>query len=224
MKKIFLILIFTLLIQNKSYAATGTATEYTVTMKKVELCTDSTCTSPFIVGETDMEADIGAADAGATVANYASTSGIPPGTYTHLRVTLSRIFTITGTVVIGSDTCATDGGTDHAATQLLDAGTGTAASTSMYLSNADTYGSDDGIGQDAGTGITLNYDNPKYATSITMSGDDVLIIYQLTAPYTRLLKTPLIKIAFNTENAIGAATAGDCIMWIEEPFTTISIQ
>ena len=224
MKKIFLILVFTLLILNKSYAADGVATQYEVTMKKVELCSDATCTAPITVGEIDMAADIGAAEAGATVGNYASTSGIPSGTYTHLRVTMDRTFTITGTVVIGSATCATDGGTDSAATQLLDAGTGTATPTAMYLANADTYGADDGIGEDAGTGITLNYDNPKYATSITMSGDTVLIIYELTEPYTRLLKTPLITVSFGTTTAIGAATAAQCVMWINEPNVPISIK
>jgi len=193
-------------------------------MKKVELCSDSTCTTPITVGERDMAADIAAAEAGATVGNYAPTSGIPSGTYTHLRVTMNRTFTVTGTVAVGGGTCATDGGTDNTAAQLLDAGTGTATSTAMYLSNADTYGSDDGTGNDAGTCITLNYDNPKYATSITMSGDSVLIIYALTEPYTRLLKTPLIKLSFGTTAAVGAATIGDCIMWIEEPAVSISIQ
>jgi hypothetical protein len=81
-----------------------------------------------------------------------------------------------------------------------------------------------GIGEDAGTGITLNYDSPTYATSMTMSGDNVLIVYELTTPYTRLLKTPLIKVAFATTAAIGAATVSDCIMWVEEPSVTITIQ
>jgi len=224
MKKIFLILLFTLLIFNKSYAATGSATEYEITMQKVELCSDSTCTAPITVGEVDMIADIAGADAGATVGSYAPTSGIPSGTYTHLRVTMDRTFTVTGTVAVGGGTCATDGGTDNTAAQLLDAGTGTATSTAMYLANADTYGSDDGTGADAGTGITLNYDNPTYATSITMAGDSVLIIYALTEPYTRLLKTPLIKLSFGTTAAVGAATIGDCIMWIEEPAVSITIQ
>ena len=106
-------------------------------MKKVELCSDSTCTTPITVGERDMAADIAAAEAGATVGNYAPTSGIPSGTYTHLRVTMNRTFTVTGTVAVGGGTCATDGGTDNTAAQLLDASTGTATSTAMYLSNAD---------------------------------------------------------------------------------------
>jgi len=54
MKKIFLILLFTFLILNKGYAATATgeATEYEITMKKVELCSDATCTTPITVGES----------------------------------------------------------------------------------------------------------------------------------------------------------------------------
>ena len=146
MKKIFITLVlFSFLIFNNAYSATGEATEYIVTMKKVELCEDSACATSYTIGDSSMDADIAAANAGATVGNYASTSGIPAGkTYAHLRVTLSRTFTITGTVEFSGDDCATDGGSDMSATQLLDAGTGTAASTSMYLSNADTYGSDDG--------------------------------------------------------------------------------
>ena len=49
MKKIFLILLFTFLTLNTGFAATGAATEYEVTMKKVELCSDATCTTPTIV-------------------------------------------------------------------------------------------------------------------------------------------------------------------------------
>jgi hypothetical protein len=172
-----------------------------------------------------MDADIAAANAGATVGSYASTSGIPAGkTYTHLRVTLSRTFTITGTVEFAGDDCATDGGSDASATQLLDAGTGTAASTSMYLSNADTYGSDDGTGEDAGTGITMSYSSPTYASTMTVSGDTAVMIYELTAPYGKGLKAPLIDISFNTENALGAAEVTKCIMWVEEPYVSITIK
>ena len=226
MKKIFITLVlFSFLIFNNAYSATGEATKYEVTMQKVELCEDSACATSYTIGDSSMVADIASADAGATVGSYASTSGIPAGkTYSHLRVTLSRTFTITGTVVFGGGTCATDGGTDHAATQLLDAGTGTAVSTSMYLSNADTYGSDDGIGEDAGTGITLNYSSPTYASSMTVSGSTAVLIYELTSSYTKGLKAPLIDISFNTENALGAAEVTNCIMWVEEPYVSITIK
>jgi len=221
MKKIFLILLFTFLTLNKGYAATGAATEYEITMKKVELCSDATCTTPITVGERDMAADIAEADAGATVGNYASTAGIPGGTYTHIRITMSRTFQITGSVVDGSTTCTTDGGTDNDNDQMLDSGTGTAASTAMYLVDADDYSASDGSG--GGSNINMSYANPKYASSMSVSGDNAVMTYKLTQPYTRLLQAPVIKVSFNTQNALGG-DGNACVMWIEEPYVSISIQ
>jgi len=223
MKKIFLILLFTFLTLNKSYAATGEATEYEITMKKVELCSDASCTTPFTVGETDLAADIAAADAGATVGSYASTSGIPPGTYTHIRITISRTIQITGTVVIsGSSSCFTDGGTDNVADNLLVTTATSASSTSMYLVNDDKYKA--GSGDTSAENITIGYTNPKYASSMSVSGDNAVMIYELTEPYIRLLRAPVIKVSFNTENAVGCEDTTADVMWIEEPYVSISIQ
>ena len=225
MKKIFLILLFTFLILNKGYAATATgeATEYEITMKKVELCSDATCTTPITVGERDMAADIAAADAGATVGNYASTAGIPSGTYSHIRITISRTIQITGTVVIsGSSSCFTDGGTDNVADNLLVTTATAASSTAMYLVNDDKY--EVGTGTTDSENITIGYTNPTYASSMSVSGDNAVMIYELTEPYTRLLKAPVIKVAFNTENAVGCEDTTADVMWIEEPYVSITIQ
>lgn len=225
MKKIFLILLFTFLILNKGYAATATgeATEYEITMKKVELCSDATCTTPITVGETDMAADIAAADAGATVGSYASTSGIPSGTYSHIRITISRTIQITGTVVISdSSSCFTDGGTDNVADNLLVTTATSASSTTMYLVNDDSY--EVGTGTTDSENITIGYTNPTYASSMSVSGDNAVMIYELTEPYTRLLKAPVIKVAFNTENAVGCEDTTADVMWIEEPYVSITIQ
>jgi len=225
MKKIFLILLFTFLILNKGYAATATgeATEYEITMKKVELCSDATCTTPITVGETDMAADIAAADAGANVGNYASTAGIPSGTYSHIRITISRTIQITGTVVIsGSSSCFTDGGTDNVADNLLVTTATSASSTTMYLVNDDGYKV--GTGDTSREDITIGYTNPTYASSMIVSGDNAVMIYELTEPYTRLLKAPVIKIAFNTENAVGCEDTTADVMWVEEPYVSITIQ
>ena len=225
MKKIFLILLFTFLILNKGYAATATgeATEYEITMKKVELCSDATCTTPITVGERDMAADIAAVDAGATVGSYASTSGIPSGTYSHIRITISRTIQITGTVVIsGSSSCFTDGGTDNVADNLLVTTATSASSTTMYLVNDDSY--EVGTGTTDSENITIGYTNPTYASSMSVSGDNAVMIYELTEPYTRLLKAPVIKVAFNTENAVGCEDTTADVMWIEEPYVSITIQ
>ena len=55
MKKIFFIIItLSLFLFNKSFAATGEATEYTITMTHLELCdntsTDSSCNNPVVLG------------------------------------------------------------------------------------------------------------------------------------------------------------------------------
>jgi hypothetical protein len=170
-----------------------------------------------------MKADIAAADAGATVGNFAPTTGIPPGTYTHIRVTISRTIQITGTVVIsGSSSCFTDGGTDNVADNLLVTTATSASSTSMYLVNDDKYKA--GSGDTSAENITIGYTNPTYASSMSVSGDNAVMIYELTEPYTRLLKAPVIKVSFNTENAVGCEDTTADVMWIEEPYVSITIQ
>ena len=224
MKKIFLIFALTILFFNKSYAATGegVASEYLVTMKKLELCEDSACAASTTVGDSSMPVDIASVSAGADIGSYAATTGLPLGTtYTHLRVTVSRTFVVTGTVTAGSTDCVTDGGTDSTATSLLDAGTGTAVSTSMYLVNAATYDASDG--STGGADLPMSYSSPTYATSMTVSGDTAVMIYKLTSPYTVGLRAPTIKVIFNTDTALGADDNA-CVMWLQEPYCQITIQ
>jgi len=224
MKKIFLILALTILFFNKGYAASGEgpATKYIVTMQKVELCEDSACATSTTVGDATMNVDIASVSAGADIGSYAPTTGLPLGkTFTHLRVTISRTFTVTGTVTISSTVCATDGGTDSTATSLLDAGTGTATSTSMYLADAATYDASDG--STGGSDLTIAYSSPTYASSMTVSGSTAVMIYELTNPYTVGITAPVIKVVFNTDTALGA-TDDACVMWLQEPYCEITIQ
>ena len=224
MKKIFLILALTILFFNKSYAATGegAATEYIVQMEKLELCEDSACATSTTVGDSKMKVNIASVSAGADIGSYAATTGLPLGTtFSHLRVTVSRTFTVTGTVTAGSTDCVTDGGTDNTATNLLDAGTGTAVSTTMYLVNAATYNASNGA--TGGANIPISYSSPTYATSMTVSGDTAVMIYKLTSPFTVGLKAPTIKVIFNTNTAIGADDNA-CVMWLQEPYCQITIN
>ena len=75
MKKIFLILALTILFFNKGYAASGegAATEYIVTVKKIELCEDSACATSTTVGDSKMGVDIASVSAGADIGSYAAT-------------------------------------------------------------------------------------------------------------------------------------------------------
>ena len=228
MKKLLFITVLTFLTFNLSYATTGTgpATEYEVTMKKVELCSDSACATAVTVGERDMKAEIAAADAGAQVGNFSSTTGIPAGTYTHIQITMDRAIQVTGSVTTGNDgsamTCFTDGGTDNVANNLLATAATAAVTTSMFLVNEDSYKV--GTGDTSAENIPIVYSTPKYAASMSVSGSNAIMIYELADPYTRLLKAPVITVAFNTLNAVGCEDTTADVMWVDEPFVKISIQ
>ena len=231
MKKIFFILFFTFFIFGKAFAATanGEPTQYQVTMKKVELCTDLACTSPYVVGERDMDADIASVTAGADVGSFAPTTGIPPGiVYTHLRVTISRTFTITASISVGAGLCRTDGGDNANATQMtVGASSGAAVAESMYLVNAGGYGPSDGTRDGdvdaADNDIDIDYSSPSSAKTMTVSGDNAVMVYELTAPYQKTLRAPVIKVKFDTSAAVGVENTA-CAMYINEPSVTISLQ
>ena len=229
MKKIFFILLFTFFIVERGYTASdqGQPTQYQVTMKKVELCTDLACTSPYVVGERDMDADIASVSAGTDVGNFAPTTGIPPGiVYTHLRVTISRTFTITASISVDGGLCRTDGGDNATATQMtVGASSGTAVAETMYLVNAGSYGASDGTrdGAVGSSNIDIDYSSPSSAKSMTVSGDNAVMTYELVSPYQKTLRAPVIKVKFNTSTAVGVEDTA-CSMWINEPSVTIALQ
>ena len=229
MKKVFFILLFTFFIIERGYTASdeGQPTQYQVTMKKVELCTDLACTAPYVVGERDMDADIASVSAGADVGNFAPTTGIPPGiVYTHLRVTISRTFTITASISVDGGLCRTDGGDNATATQMtVGASSGTAVAETMYLVNAGSYGASDGTrdGAVGSSNIDIDYSSPSSAKSMTVSGDNAVMTYELTSPYQKTLRAPVIKVKFNTATAVGVEDTA-CSMWINEPTVSITLQ
>ena len=234
MKKIFLFL-FIIFFTTKVYSAnpaTGDATEYIVELQKVELCEDSACSTSTTVGDTSASFNIASSSAGAEVGKFAKTTGLPLGTtFTHLRATISRTFTISGSVTTDNGDCMTDGGTDASATQLLVGKlTGSAVSTSMFLPNTGSYGATDGTrdGDVGSSNIDMDYSSPQHAISMTVSGSTAVMIYKLASPYTVKFKSPLIKVKFKTNDAVGAfrldAETDVCSMYPEEPLVSIDIQ
>ena len=229
MKKIFFILLFTFFIIERGYTASdeGQPTQYQVTMKKVELCTDLACSTTYTVGERDMDADIASVSAGADIGAYAPTTGIPPGiVYTHLRVTISRTFTVTASISVDGGLCRTDGGNNANATQMtVGASSGTAVAETMYLVNAGSYGASDGTrdGDEGSSNIDIGYSSPSSAKTMSVSGDNAVMVYELTAPYQKTLRAPVIKVKFNTSTAVGVEDTA-CSMYINEPSVTISLQ
>ena len=128
MKKIiYFIFLYIISFQSYSYAASGTgnAEVLKVTMKKIELCTgyqggdfadiltDAFCNNPVVIGSGDQVVDIAGVNAGATAASYGDPALLPLGqTYTHMRVTIDKKFTIkSGTIDTGgtnkTDQCMT---------------------------------------------------------------------------------------------------------------------
>tara|TARA_Y100000741_G_scaffold314353_1_gene259685 strand:+ start:175 stop:1059 length:885 start_codon:yes stop_codon:yes gene_type:complete len=128
MKKIIcFIFLYIISFQTYSYAAqaTGNAEVLKVTMRKIELCagyqggdfddilTDAFCNNPVVIGSGDKVVDIAGVNAGAAAASYGDPALLPLGeTYTHMRVTIDRAFTIqSGTIDTGgtnkTDQCMT---------------------------------------------------------------------------------------------------------------------
>tara|TARA_B100002003_G_scaffold216213_1_gene215595 strand:- start:271 stop:957 length:687 start_codon:yes stop_codon:yes gene_type:complete len=226
MKKYLLIITLLCLFSFNCFAATGSATVYKVTMIKVELCPagDSTCASPTVIGSGSQTIDIASLTAGADAAAFASTTGLPFGiTYQFLRVTISRSFSLKGTVDVSGNNCTTDSASAGTATALH---TGTLNDTSveveqtLYLADAGSYGSD--------SSITMSYGSPTYARSMSVgspSATEMQLIYQLGTLYQVGLIAPKIQVKFNTSTALGAGRdgSGACLMWAMEPNVAISI-
>ena len=243
-------LLLVLFITNSNAATVkGAASVYKVTMKKLELCTASTgvtvCTGAVVIGEGAQVVDIAAADAGAVAGAYGKATLLPLGvTYTHMRVTILRKFTVKTKTAIDTggtpDACVTQaattalyGGTEasrkftHAITVADD---GTAAEMNLYLTN-DSYlicSATDGDCSST-TASTNDYTSPTYATYMEShdadTGTEHVMIYALTSPYTVALIPPTIDISFGTAEAIGASNVGSrCLMLAFEPVCTITMK
>ena len=237
-----------------AYAVTGAADVYKVTMRKVELCTGSTgvssCDNAVVIGTGDKEVDIASVDAGASVASYGEPALLPLGeTYTHMRVTIDRKFTIKNSTAIAAGenatacrtiatTTAMYGGTAEATRKYTHkpvvANNQTAAEMNIYLVN-DQYTRCNVAGC-SGDGGTTDDQSISYAQGTGSSkhqsqhadgstDDDHVMIYELTSPYTVALIAPKIDISFGTSAAVSAQEVNElCQIWAEEPVVTITIE
>ena len=224
--KYIYLLIFCIFFQVNLFAATslGTATEYKITIKKIELCgagsSISDCVGPITIfsGNSGL-IDIASTSAGAVAASLGDVSAAPLGaTYSVIQVTMDRKITIKGTVTVGANTCSTTA--SNLSSQILN---GPGAHNTTSNEAAGTYYMGEALGTDMGAGDAINF----IAADGSVSADDdnslaspgnVDIMHRtvLTAPVTITLgKLPTVKIAFGTTAAIGwgygaAGTAGHC--------------
>lgn len=250
--KIFLVSFIFLGINSNLNAETGAATVYKITMKKVELCESSTgvdnCVGAIVLAERDFEIDIAAADAGAAAASYGDVALLPLGTtYQHMRVTISRKFTISAGIAVANLTggdCQTyaeakypgnhdaSGNEIHTHRPAMSPGEDQAEMVSYLVNDKFT------ICTAANCGSIIDNQEMTYAqgtgtsTFQTQHADgstatDHVMIYTLEAPYTVALIAPVLDISFATKAAINAIEIGTenlCLIEPVEPAVTISIQ
>ena len=243
-------LLLVLFITNSNAATVkGPASVYKVTMTKLEMCTASTgvtsCDGAVVIGSGTQVIDIAAVDAGAVAGTYGDVALLPLGTtYTHMRVTVLRKFTVKTAAAINTaatpDACVTQAATDelygdteaarkftHAITVADD---GTAAEMNLYLTNDSYLICTDATCTSGNTSAgAVDYSSPTYATYMeghdADTGTEHIMIFALTNPYTVTMIPPTVTISFGTQEAIGASNVGSrCMMIAFEPVCTITIK
>ena len=148
MKKFLLtIFVFFLSLTNISYAASGSgpASVLKVTMKKMELCTgytggdfddistDDFCHDPVVIGSGDKVVNIASVGEGQMAALYGDPSLLPLGeTYTHMRTTIGKKFTIKSSLSSSIDTGGTDKTDDCKTVAVDDSSYATDEATDKY--------------------------------------------------------------------------------------------
>ena len=234
-----------------SYAGSGSAAVYKVIMRKVEFCTGSTgvtnCDDAVTIGSGDTVVDIASVDAGAAAASYGEPALLPLGTtYTHMRVTIDRKFVIksgeqidpTGaasgcvTQTVADSQYDTDEATDkytHKASVTDDTALSSASEQNIYLEN-DSYTLCTNADCSGTSNQTNDYSSPSSATYQSThdsdTGNDHVMVYELSPAYTVSLIPPTIDISFGTSAAVGAYTvsATRCAMYGNEPVVTITVK
>ena len=236
--KIYLItFIFSVICYANAIAATGAATEYKITIYKMELC-DSTSTASVCNGAvTIYDGNSGAIDiantsAGAAAASLGNASAAKFGlSYTYMEITMGRAFTVKGSAADDSGTtCYTKNGEAGSAGTLAE-GTptsGSEASTTLYAAM---------VGSDVGDNLTgLSSLTDTSGVAGTIASDDEYFNYRQQLASTFTMKPgniPSIKIAFGTSAAVGAIDdmGDDCDsvgaakgLYAAEPDVTVTIE
>lgn len=174
----------------------GTPTVYQVTVNRIEISKDS-CATWVAVGSGSLTFDIASANVGAVVGNYCTNNNIEAGTYNKMRATVSRTFTVRGS--IRQDTGQNNGNLMY---------TSAAGATNV----AANLGSQSVTCPTAGlpSGISLSPDGDFYC-----SQDVNLVINNTTASQN-------FTINFNVTNCL--ALYPDDTFFPQPPSVTVSVQ
>tara|TARA_B100001559_G_scaffold312092_1_gene309388 strand:- start:74 stop:772 length:699 start_codon:yes stop_codon:yes gene_type:complete len=210
-----------------AFAATGPATEYKVTMTKIELCetgsTTANCLNALTISPTGTSGavDIAAVDAGATAGSYGNIAKAKIGTlYTYIQITMSRQFSMTGT----AGSCATKAGETGSKTADAKGQTGgTPGSSTLYVPDGTSYddhmnGSVDSLGASVSDDGEIGSSDEYFQYRKIISGNGLKV---------KAGDFPTVKVAFDVSNAVGEGTGGAAactanVMYANEPGMTIS--
>jgi len=230
MRKLFFIFFAILLFTQNSFAGTGTADVYKITIRQIAMCetgsTLSNCLNPVVIFTgNSADIDIAATTAGAAAANLGSATAATIGTtFTHMQIVMNRGMTIAAgtaeTISDGTRNCKTNSG-GTAGTKTSEA----AGSASGDAGEQVLFAGVDGA-------VTGSNAFSPVSTITSVSGTangsiDEEEFFQwrvaLTAPFVYDgIRNPNVQIAFSTEEAVGAV--GNCAMYGAAPNVLITIN
>ena len=229
--RILFLLIFVLFSLNVSAQKFGNADRYDVTIKQIDICENATITNEtnfttsgcVTLGSNDFTVDIASKSVGATFGKYTDTTGMIQGrTYRYFVPTLSRSFTITGSVNFSklsdgtSAVCNTDEDASIASNArhlTVSAGKvgGTATPMTGYVPSATSSGVQcrNQDCSDSTGSQTFVHDIPNtkslYGSAIEVPTDGtgtMRMVYELSSPFTVGETVPVITMKFGTQNAL----------------------
>ena len=215
-KKFITLLFISTLFLTSLARADGPATEYVITMTKVELCETGTtldvtsCVNPAQISETGASAEVDISGLGASgAASFGNMSLAKVGsTYTHIRTTLSRLVTVTGR----DGECVTVGGNDGVLGKYaLGATSGVPASVTLVMPDTATYNSGGGMGATLDTSVAGSTASAitQVAGTIAAADTHFISISALGKPVSiKAGQIPTIKAAFGTATAVRKSTIG----------------
>ena len=236
-KTLFITFVFFIIFFGNAVAGTGAATEYKITIYKMELCdstsTASACNNPVTVFDGNSGTiDIANTTAGSAAASLGNVGLAKFGTsYTYLQITMSRAYTVSGSAAdsagntcytIASQTGAADSNSKGTATA------GSVASTTLYAAMVGTS-----VGDNL-TGLSSLTDTTGVASTIASNDEYFQYRQQLASTFIMVPgNIPSVEVAFGTTNAVGAIDdMGDACetvgaakgLYAAEPDVTVTIK
>ena len=169
-----------------AYAGTGPATQYEITMTKIELCEDGStvanCKNPITISPSSDSGlvDIAAVDAGTAAASYGNLKRAKQGTvYSYMQITMKRAMKITGTA---GNSCTTvrDSNGSLSANAVGQSG-GTPGSALLYVgtdssgSNTQYNGADNSDGSGASADGVIASDDTYFQYRQLITGSLIIV-------------------------------------------------